>query len=286
MVGVMPLAIAVGVIGIASLLVVSFWEQAVKRFSFSNKGLERAITAAHIDVRPQDFVLMALAAIAISWVILALVLRLNFVAGIVTLVAVGAIAAGGARLWLRMRANAWQQNFLGQLELVLRMMSSSLRVGLGLRQAMVLVTEELADPARHEFSRVIGESNVGVPLLDALDKLAERIPAGEMQMMSRAIRVQSQTGGDLGQVLENLAGTIRDRRRLQRRIRALTSQGRASGYILVALPIFVGLFVVSTQHQMGAALLFTSIGHMVIGAVVALEIMAGAAIAKILRFDS
>ncbi|TAM56273.1 hypothetical protein EPN52_14240 [bacterium] len=285
MVGVMPLAIALGVIGIGALLFISFWEQALKRLSFSHKGLERAVSAAHVNVRPQDFILIVVAFVAIAWVLLAFFLRLNLVSGAVTLAAVAALGAGGARLWLGLRAKAWQQNFLGQLELVLRMMSSSLRVGLGLRQAMVLVTEELADPARHEFSRVVGESNVGVPLLDALDQLAERVPAGEMQMMARAIRVQSQTGGDLGQVLENLADTIKDRRRLQRRINALTSQGRASGYILVALPVFVGLFVVVTQHQMGEALLFTSIGHMVIGAVVALEVMAGAAIAKILRFD-
>lgn len=285
MVGALPIAIVAGIVGVMTLLFISFRDELLKRLGFSSKGLERRIAAAHVNVRAQDFVLIVAAILAIAWVVFSLLLRLTLVSGAISLTLLAVVVIGGSNLWLGLRAHAWQQSFLGQLELILRMIASSLRVGLGLRQAMVLVTEELSDPARHEFSRVIGESNLGVPLLDALDALAERVPASEMMMMARAIRVQSQTGGDLGQVLENLAGTIRDRRRLQRRIKALTAQGRASGYILVALPIFVGLFVVVTQRQMGAALLFTQIGHLVIAAVVALEVMAGAAIAKILRFD-
>ena len=95
--------------------------------------------------------------------------------------------------------------FITQLELALRLIAGGLRVGLGLRQALTIVIEELPDPARYEFLRVIGQTNIGVSILDAMDDLAERMPSNETLMMARVIRMQSQTGGDLARVLEQLA---------------------------------------------------------------------------------
>jgi tight adherence protein B len=204
-------------------------------------------------------------------------------------VAVVALCAAGAYLgtgaFLKFRFQGRQKAFLGQLEMALRMMSSSLRVGLGLRQAIVIVTEELADPARHEFLRVIGRTNIGIGILDAIDEVSERMPSPEMTLSARAIRVQSKTGGDLAKVLEGAADTIRARRGLVAKMRSLTAEGRASGMIILALPLVIGAFIMLTQPAMGHALLFTKIGLSSLGLVAVLEIAAGLSLNKIMAFD-
>lgn len=172
-----------------------------------------------------------------------------------------------------------------QLELSLRMMSSALRVGLGLRQAMILVTEELADPAREEFARVVGRTTLGVGIVEALEELGERMPSNEMMMAIRSMRIQTQTGGDLAKVLENVANTIKARRTVFRKMRALTAEGRMSGYIIVALPLVVGGFICVSQPAMGHALLFTGVGHISLALVAALEAAAGLMLSQIMKFD-
>ena len=151
------------------------------------------------------------------------------------------------------------EQFITQLELALRLIASGIRVGLALRQALTMVTEELADPARHEFLRVIGQTNIGVSVLDALDDLAVRMPTNETLMMARVIRIQSQSGGDLAKVLDQLAATIKDRRQVHRKIGALTAEGRMSALVLMIIPLALGAFILTTQPTMAHALLYT--GH-------------------------
>ena len=175
--------------------------------------------------------------------------------------------------------------FTPQLEGALRMIAGSLRVGLSLRQSLIAVAEELDDPARTEFLRVVGRTNLGVGILDALDEMAERMPSAEMAMTVRAIRVQSQTGGDLADVLVTIADTIKARRTLARKVAALTAEGRISAVVILALPIGVGVFLGFTQPRMGHALLFTAIGHGTLLTVAVLEGMAAFIIAKMLKVE-
>jgi tight adherence protein B len=175
--------------------------------------------------------------------------------------------------------------FMPQLEGALRMISGSLRVGLGLRQALVVVAEELAEPAKSEFARVVGRTNLGVSILDALDELAERMPSSELSMTVRAIRVQSTTGGDLADLLETIADTIKARRTLDRKVKALTAEGRISAYVILALPVGVGIFLGLTQPRMGHALLTSGIGHASIAVVAVLEGLASFIIARMLKVE-
>jgi tight adherence protein B len=133
--------------------------------------------------------------------------------------------------------------------------------------------------------RVIGRTNIGIPIVDALDELAKSMPSNEMQMFARVVRVQQQTGGDLAKVLEKLAATIRDRRRVFRKMGALTAQGRFGAFIIGGLPILVGGFVVSTQPDMGHALMHTTPGLIALGIVAFLELCAIFSLSRILRFD-
>ncbi len=204
----------------------------------------------------------------------------------IVLVLLGGIGAYGAvNFFLKITLAKRQAAFMPQLELVLRMLAGSLGVGLGLRQAVVLVTEDVVDPARSEFLRIIGRTNIGISILDAIDEMAERMPSSEMSMTARAIRVQSQTGGDLAKVLDNVATTIQARRTLMAKMAALTAEGRISGIVILAIPFAVGGFIAVAQPAMGHAMLFTLIGQASLGGALLLELAAGFSLKQIMRFD-
>jgi tight adherence protein B len=280
-----PFAIFFGITACMALGYFAFRDAITSKIARSGDSFRARIERADIALKPEEVVLSMFGGGAIIWVVACFLIRPPLAIGVLILpvgIAVAGLAANG---WLDLKARQRVGGFTQQLELVLRMMAGALRVGLGLRQAMILVTEEVADPARREFLRVIGRTNIGVSILDALDELAATMPSAEMTMTSKAIRVQAQTGGDLAKVLENLANTIKDRRRVYRKMKALTAQGRASAYIVGGLPLLVGGFVIITQPLMGHALLFTSVGHIALGLVAVLETFAVFAITRILQFD-
>ncbi len=196
-----------------------------------------------------------------------------------------ALAAGTLRLLLQMKLYRRLDQFVQQLEMALRLMGSGVRIGLGLRQALTMVIEEMPDPAKHEYMRVVGQTNIGVSVYDALDTLAKRMPGSETLMMARAIRIQSQTGGDLAKILEHLANTIKERRRIHRKIRALTAEGRASAAILAALPPFLSVFISITEPAMGHALWFTWPGHVALAIVAVLEALGVFTLMRMLKLD-
>lgn len=167
----------------------------------------------------------------------------------------------------------------------MRSLAGGVRVGLGLRQGLVYVAENVPDPARKELMRVIGLANLGTSVLDALDELGRRFASPETQMMARVIRVQSDAGGDLAGVLDGLADTIRDRRRLDRRVKSLTAQSRATGWVLGLLPLGMCAFLLTTQPEMRDAALFTGIGRGALLLGFGLDAAAVYALARITRFD-
>lgn len=168
-------------------------------------------------------------------------------------------------LWIKTRISKRLETFNNQLEIALRLMTSGLRAGLGLRQALVVVVSEMPDPIRVEFNRVLSQTSIGVSVYDALDQLCERMPGAEMLMMSKAIRIQAKTGGNLGRVLETLAETIKQRRRIDRKVQTLTSEARASSYVMTALPVFVGIFIMIFEPAMRDSLLGTFMGRLLLG---------------------
>jgi tight adherence protein B len=121
-------------------------------------------------------------------------------------------------------------------------------------------------------------------ILDAFDQLAARMTNTETAVLARVVRVQAQTGGDLGSVLDGLAGTIRDRRRLRRRVRAITAQGRATAWLLGLLPILVGLFTLS-QGELRDSMLFTPIGQIMLAVSLGMDALAIVSLVRITKID-
>jgi tight adherence protein B len=261
MVNIAPLAIFLGAAAAAALTFVAFWDSIHKGVSETFNDWSRLMERGGVRQSTDQMILTWAAAAAIVWLFAALLFRPSPVVGLLMLPITAVIAGGGYLGYIRLRTHQRNEAFVAQLELVLRLMSSALRTGMGLRQSLNMVVEESPEPARYEYTRVIGQANIGVSILDALDDLAARIPRQETLMMARVIRVQSQTGGDLGKILDQLANTIKERRRIKRKIQTLTAEGRVGAIILAALPIFLGLWLAGVQPHLRDMLLHTAIGH-------------------------
>lgn len=133
-----------------------------------------------------------------------------------------------------------RRRFSGQLVDGLMLLSGSLKAGLSLLQAFEALVEEMPPPISQEFSLVVRENRMGVPLEDCLSKLKTRMASEELDMIVTAILVAKDTGGDITTIFSNLVMTIRERNKLLGRVRALCMQGQLQGRIMMALPIVFG----------------------------------------------
>ncbi|HEY0613669.1 MAG TPA: type II secretion system F family protein [Candidatus Elarobacter sp.] len=284
MAAVAPYAILIGAIAAMGLLFNSFSEPLFARLGKLGARFETDLEAAGMRTEPHHFVFV-LAGVAIAlWIAVLVLLRPAPLFAILTLALCGAAMLYAGRVHLRRKRAHRIALFAEQLEGALRTLAGGVRVGLGIRQALVLTSEQSREPAKTEFMRVVGLSNLGVSILDAFDQLALRMTNTETAVLARVVRVQAQTGGDLGTVLDGLAGTIRDRRRLRRRVKAITAQGRATAWLLGMLPVGVGCFVL-TQGELRDSMLFTWLGQMFLTVALALDALAIFTLSRITKID-
>lgn len=284
MAAVAPLAILIGAIAAIGLLFTTFSEPIFARIGKLGSRFAVDIEAAGMRIEPQHFVFVLVGVAITTWIVFLLLLHPSPLMGVGLLVGTALFTFLGGRVYLKRRRAKRIATFTDQLEGALRTLAGGVRVGLGIRQALVLTSEQSREPAKSEFMRVVGLSNLGVSILDAFDQLAARMTNTETAVLARVVRVQAQTGGDLGTVLEGLAGTIRDRRRLRRRVSAITAQGRATAWLLGLLPVGVGAFVL-TQDELRNAMLFTMLGRLLLGVALGLDVLAIFALTRITKID-
>jgi tight adherence protein B len=152
-----------------------------------------------------------------------------------------------------------------QLPDVLATIASTLRAGHGLRVALRAVADDGSPPASEEFSRVLGEERLGRPLHEAIGAMCERIGSDDLDYVATAINVQSQAGGSLASLFDTLSETIRERQRHARKVRALTSMGRASATILVCLPFGLAMLMTLISPTYMSPMYKTSTGQFLVG---------------------
>jgi tight adherence protein B len=156
----------------------------------------------------------------------------------------GALAGWLAmRLIVTFRIARRRAAFTDQLPDVLQIIAGSLQSGFSLPQALDAVVREDTQPVAGEFSRALAETRIGGELEIALDRVADRMDSKDLRWSVEAIRIQRSVGGNLVEVLRTTAETMRERAGVRRHVRALSAEGRLSGYILIALPILLGSFL-------------------------------------------
>jgi len=164
-----------------------------------------------------------------------------------------ALAMAAPWLWLERRRGKRLKAFHDQLIDVVVLIVGSLRSGHGLLNALDLVAKEMDAPARDEFGRVLREIGFGVSQTEALNNLVRRMESDDLHLMVTAINITHEVGGNLSEVLEKIAGTLRERIQLHGEIRVLTTQQRLTTYLLVSMPFFLGacLALLNPAYMLG-----------------------------------
>ena len=147
------------------------------------------------------------------------------------------------RFWLGNRKSGRLRAFNKQLPDTVTLIANALRAGSSFLQAIELVVRESRPPISIEFGRVIREVNLGLPFDIALENMVKRVKSEDFELMATAIAIQHQVGGNLAEILDSIAFTIRERIRIKGEIRTLTAQQRLSGYVVGGLPFFLAAII-------------------------------------------
>jgi tight adherence protein B len=226
--------------------------------------LARLIEQAGVRATPSAIVVMSLVAAAMFGFAAQLFIRQPFAPAIAT--ALGACAPFG---WLRHRRSVRLKRFEEMFPEALDLLSRAIRAGHAFQTAMGMVADEVRDPVGPEFKKAFDQQNFGLPLRDALNGLSNRIAILDVRFFVTAVLIQRDTGGNLAEILDNLAHVVRERFKIRRQIRVHTAHGRFTGWVLLALPaaLAVALSIINPDHMQ---LLFRErIGQMMImGAIV------------------
>jgi tight adherence protein B len=176
-----------------------------------------------------------------------------------------------------------QAKFGDQLGDTLVLLSSSLRAGYGLLQAIDAVARESDAPMSTEFGRVVTETRLGRDLNDALNDVAQRMGSSDFEWVVEAMQIHRDVGGDLTEVLDHVGETIRARIRIHRQVSALSAEGKISAIVLLILPFGVGLFVAISSPDYISALFDTTAGNNMLLVSLALLVVGGLWLRKIVR---
>jgi tight adherence protein B len=241
--------------------------------------MEREIEAAGMKWRPGEVIVASLL-LGLSVGLLGLALR-GPLAGLLLAVVAGVTPT----LYIRINASRRRSAFVGQLSDVLMLIAGALRAGYSLQQALAAAGEDANPPASEEFRRAMAEIRLGATMDDALKDLARRIGVVDFDWTVMAIQVQREVGGDLAEILEVIAETIRERERIRGHIKALTAEGRLSGIILGAMPFVMAGFLLLRQPAYLEPLYTTGMGLFMIGGALFLMIVGGLWMRKIVKIE-
>lgn len=199
-------------------------------------ALEDALESAGLRIRPQDFLVVVASGMVAGF-------AAGLLGGLGWALILMLLAPAVAVLVVRVMAGRRQRAFALQLDETLATLAGSLRAGFSLPQACVTVAKEAEEPTSTEFARVVNESRVGRPFVDALYDVAARTKNQDFEWIVQAIAINREVGGNLADTLSGVGTTIRERVQLKRQVEALAAEGKLSGIILGALPIVVFLLL-------------------------------------------
>ena len=184
--------------------------------------------------------------------------------------------------WVFMKRKRRLAKFGAQMPEALELLSRSLRAGHSLQAGFGLVGSELEAPLAVEFGRCFEEQNLGIPLDEAIEEMANRIPNMDLRFFSTAIVLQRQTGGDLAEILDKIGYLIRERLQIHGQIQALTGEGRMSGAVLLALPPVLFLVMLKMNYEYVMTLFTDPAGRYMLTAALITQIIGALVIKKII----
>jgi tight adherence protein B len=224
---------AAGLVNVASSLVERFDER---------RSLGQLLERAQLALRPGEYIILSVAGAGVTALLL-----LALTGEWLYLPIAIAIAVFAAMMYPRIRISRRQRAIEEQLPDAISLIAGSLTAGHTFLRAMQMMTEEAAPPLSEEFARVVQETRLGDSVVDALDRMAQRIGLRDLEWIVQAIRIQQTVGGKLADLLYTLADYIRAREEIRREVKVLTAEGRISAWFLGALPVLVLLSIQVTN---------------------------------------
>jgi tight adherence protein B len=208
--------------------------------------LRKLIEQSGIKTTPSAFVIMTVVLAAGAWLMVSVLWPIPF------LPLGAALVAGGVPMFFLMnRRSARMYKFEEMFPEGLDLISRALRAGHAFQTSLGMVAEELKEPVGPEFKKTFDQQNFGLPLRDALNQMSERVPVLDVRFFVTAVLIQRETGGNLSEILDNLAHVIRERFKIRRQIRVHTAHGRFTAFVLLSLPPALGivLSMLNPEHM-------------------------------------
>ncbi len=247
-------------------------------FLHISQSMKTEMNLAGIKLSPEEFVL-AWILIAFGPAALSIVISPNIFRSIIIAV-IGAILP---LVYLRVAINKRRTLFERQLGDALMVLANALRAGFSFQQALANVANDLSDPIGKEFSAVCRELQIGVDVETALMKVVERMNSGDLKLITTAVVVQQQVGGNLSEILDTISQTIRDRLAIKRSIKTLTAQGRISGKIIGGIPLVLLIMITLVNPSYITPLFNTFVGKALLAAGAVMEVLGFIVINKIVN---
>ncbi|MDP4088799.1 MAG: type II secretion system F family protein [Bacillota bacterium] len=244
------------------------------------RKLEAELIKADIPITPEELlVIRVLSSVSLSFLGFALF------KDILIALMVFAFVWSLPRFIISKRKKERIKQFNYQLSEGILIISNSLKAGYSFLQSIAVVVEETKDPFSKEFKKMLKEMSLGISEEDALRNLHGRMVSENLSLIVNAILIQKDIGGNLSEILDNIAETIRERQKIQGELKTLTAQGRLSGIIVMLIPVFLGITIYLFNREYMLLLFKSPVGLGMIGAAVFNEFVGFFMIRKIVRVD-
>jgi tight adherence protein B len=188
-------------------------------------------------------------------------------------------------MWLGLKRSRRRKNFGKNLPDTLQLMAGSLTAGLSLAQSIDTIVSEGTEPIASEFRRVLVETRLGVSLETALEGVAERFDSKDFAWVVMAINIQRRVGGNLAELLNTVASTIREREYMRRQVAALAAEGKLSAFVLGGLPPLFFIYLYITKYDYVSALWSRPLGYLMLGGSVCILAVGAFWMSKIIKVE-
>ncbi|MFZ5646645.1 MAG: type II secretion system F family protein [Bacillota bacterium] len=242
--------------------------------------VDKNLAGADIPLKSEEYIILTAGGAVVAGFLGTLAL-MNPYHGVLA----GIIAVLFSVTWVRTAKTRRLARFNAQIGDALVIMSNALRSGFSFLQAMDMVRKELPNPIAKEFGRTFQEMNLGTPTEEALENLNLRVDSEDLELVITAVLIQRQVGGNLAEILDNIANTIRERIRIKGEIRTLTAQGKISGIVIGILPlVLAGVLSVMSPDYL-RPLFTTPMGLAMLASALVLETIGILLIRKIININ-
>ena len=239
----------------------------------------RDLTEMFLFFSPRQ-ILMLTIAVALVLALLGF-LVLNWFAALVLGLAGFLVPFYGIKKLRERRIHRFEQQLVDSLV----QMSAAFRAGLTLAQAMENISQEMPRPLSQEFGLFVKEIKLGVPQDEALQNMADRVGSEDLQLVVTSTNVARQLGGNMAEMYDIISGTIRERFRLEGRIRALTAQGKLQGWVVGAMPLILGLILNMMRPDLMEPMIHSNFGYALISLIIVMELIGIWMIRRIVAID-